>query len=102
MSNVKERGRLGDILMREFGEYVQELIEAGHDWEAVWATAVWPPDSRLRWLHGRFLLARECAVGVGHHFTDDEITRFGRERLAYRALYPGGLPSLGGRLEGSD
>ncbi|MGW0757086.1 hypothetical protein ACWD1Y_11460 [Streptomyces sp. NPDC002814] len=96
MSNVKERGRLGDILMREFGEYITALIEAGHDWEAVWATAVWPPDSRLRWLQGRFLLARECAGMIGHRFTDDEITQFGRERLAYLAMYPDGPPSLTG------
>ncbi|MET9528164.1 hypothetical protein [Streptomyces coeruleorubidus] len=94
MSNVNERGRLGDILMREFGEYITELIEAGHDWEAVWATAEWPPDTRLHWLQGRFLLARECAGMISHRFTDEQITQFGRERLAYLAMYPDGPPSL--------
>ncbi|AWI32650.1 hypothetical protein [Streptomyces tirandamycinicus] len=94
MANAKERGRLGDILMRELCEYITALTEAGHDWEAVWAWAVWPPDSRLRWLHGRFLLARECAAMIGHRFTDEEITQFGREQLAYLAQYPAGLPSL--------
>ncbi|MFJ5142959.1 hypothetical protein [Streptomyces sp. NPDC088707] len=94
MSNTKERGRLGDILTREFNEYVAALIEAGHDWESVWATATWPPDSTLRWLHGRFLLARECAAMIGHRFHDEEIARLGREHLEYLAMFPDGPPSL--------
>jgi hypothetical protein len=96
VSNFKERGRLGDIMTREFGAYITALIEAGHDWETVWAWAEWPPDSRLHWLHGRFLLARECAGMIGHRFTDEQITQFGREWLAYRAMYPDGTPSLTG------
>ncbi|WP_030372392.1 hypothetical protein [Streptomyces rimosus] len=94
MSNEKERGQLGDIMMREFGEYATALVEAGRDWAVVWPTAAWPPESRLRWLHGRFLLARECAAAVGRRFTDAEITQFHREHLAYLAAFPGGTPSL--------
>ncbi|MEV6676411.1 hypothetical protein AB0N09_06005 [Streptomyces erythrochromogenes] len=94
MSNGKERGLLGDILMREFNAYVAALIEAGHDWEAVWATAVWPEGDRLYWLRGRFLLARECAAMVSHQFCDETITGYGRDHLEYLALFPDGPPSL--------
>ncbi|MFF0754454.1 hypothetical protein [Streptomyces sp. NPDC004267] len=94
MANAKDRSRLGSILDREFNEYVDALVEAGHDWEAVWATAAWPPDTPLRWLHGRFLLARECAAGIGHWFSDEEIIQFGREHLAYREMFPNGPPRL--------
>ncbi|MEU9416080.1 hypothetical protein [Streptomyces sp. NPDC048272] len=94
MSNLKERGRLGDLLMREFNAYVAALIEAGHDWEAVWPTAVWPQGHSLYWLRGRFLLARECATMVGHKFSDGTITEFGREHLEHLALFPDGPPRL--------
>ncbi|MFD0352971.1 hypothetical protein ACFVHW_04365 [Streptomyces sp. NPDC127110] len=83
MSNSKERGRLGDILMREFGEFTAALTEAGHDWAAVWWFGVWPPGTQLRWLHGRFLLAREMAAAAGVHIPNEEITQQQRERLAY-------------------
>lgn len=94
MSNAKERGSLGDILMREFGEYATALTEAGHDWEAVWETAAWPPDTRLRWLHGRFILARECAGAAGVRPTNEQISQWHREHLAWLATFPGGVPSL--------
>ncbi|MEU5239700.1 hypothetical protein ACH4UR_25435 [Streptomyces lydicus] len=93
MSNAKERGWLGDILMREFAEYAAALTDAGHDW-AVWPTSVWPEGSQLQLLQGRFLLARECADRIGHHFGDDEITQFHHEHLAYVAMFPHGPPSL--------
>ncbi|RSS95083.1 hypothetical protein EF903_05435 [Streptomyces sp. WAC05292] len=94
MSNVKERGRLGDILLREFGELADALTEAGYDWTAVWYCESWPSASRLRWLHGRFLLAREMAAAVGVHIPDEEITQQHRERLEYLRLFPDGPPSL--------
>lgn len=98
MSNEKERGLLGDIVMREFTAYATALTEAGYDWAAVWA-ADWTetafPEEGVLWrLRGRFLLARECAGMIGCRFTDDEITQFGRERLAYLQLCPDGPPSL--------
>ncbi|MFC8538076.1 hypothetical protein ACFUJY_29750 [Streptomyces sp. NPDC057249] len=95
MATEKERGRLGDILMREFAEYAAQLTAEGYDWAAVWATGAWPAESRLRWLHGRFLLAQECAAMIGHRFSDDEITQFHREHLAHGALFPDGPPSMG-------
>ncbi|MEV0778895.1 hypothetical protein [Streptomyces sp. NPDC050428] len=94
MSTVKERGRLGDVLMREFAAYASALTEAGYDWAAVWPSAAWPEESRLRWLHALFLLARECAAVSGHRFGDEEITQFHREYLANAAMFPAGPPSL--------
>ncbi|MBV1940809.1 hypothetical protein KUF83_30200 [Streptomyces sp. BV286] len=93
MSREKERDLFGGILMREFGEYATALTEAGHDW-TVWETAVWPPDSRLNWLHGRFLLARECAGVSELRPTDGEISQEYRARLAYLEMFPDGIPSL--------
>ncbi|MEU7228982.1 hypothetical protein [Streptomyces chrestomyceticus] len=94
MSNEKERGRLGDIMMREFAEYATSLNLAGHDWAAAWSMGTWPVSSDLWWRQGRFSLARECAAAVGHRFTDAEITQFYRERLAYLAAFPDGAPVL--------
>jgi hypothetical protein len=98
VSNKRERGRLGDILMREFAAYATALTEAGYDWAAVWAAdwtaEAFPKGSELWWLRGRFLLARECAGMTGHRFTDEQITQFYRERLAYLELFPDGMPNL--------
>ncbi|MER6230914.1 hypothetical protein ACFUC2_05070 [[Kitasatospora] papulosa] len=94
MSNKKERGRLGDRMMDVFAEYATALNVAGHDWAAVWSTGLWPERSELWWLHGRFLLARELTAMASHVFTDAEITQLYRERLAYRAMFPDGMPSL--------
>lgn len=94
MSNAKERGRLEDIVSREFQEYAGALTRAGHDWEAVWETAAWPPGADLRWLHGRFLLAWECAGAAGLRLTNKEIARLYREHLAYLEQFPGGMPVL--------
>nr|WP_244883650.1 hypothetical protein [Streptomyces zhihengii] len=91
---MQERGRLGDILLREFNTYVAAPVEAGHDWEVVWSAAVWPEGDRLYWLRSRFLLARECASMVGHQFSDSAITNLGREYVEYRALFPAGPPRL--------
>ncbi|MCZ1012047.1 hypothetical protein [Streptomyces lydicus] len=96
MSNATERGRLGDTLMREFAQYATALAEAGFNWATAWPTDKWLPGSRLFWLHGRFLLARECANLIGHSFDDEEITQFHREHLAYVAMFPSGPPSLNG------
>ncbi|MEV6400832.1 hypothetical protein AB0M39_39675 [Streptomyces sp. NPDC051907] len=93
MSTHKERGRLGDILLREFAAYATALTETGHDWTA-WPGATRPPDPRLAWVHGRFLLARECAAAAGLYRTDAQITQEHRERLAHHELFPHGMPSL--------
>ncbi|KIF00919.1 hypothetical protein PL81_38515 [Streptomyces sp. RSD-27] len=94
MSNSKERGRLGDILLREFGEYATALTEAGEDWATVWWHERWAPETRLRWLHGRFLLAREMAAAVGVWMDDEEITAEHTARLEYLQMFPDGTPSL--------
>ncbi|MFD4933465.1 hypothetical protein [Streptomyces virginiae] len=94
MSNTKERDRLGDILMREFGEYANALTEAGEDWAAVWQHDRWPEESRLRWLHGRFLLAREMAGAVGVRMSDEAISAEHTARLEADRMFPEGRPSL--------
>ncbi|WP_442538345.1 hypothetical protein [Streptomyces pseudogriseolus] len=94
MATAKERGRLGDIVTREMVAYALALEAAGYDWAAVWPTAEWEEGTVLDWLHGRFLLARECAAAIGHRFPDEKLTEFCREALEYRALYPDGPPEL--------
>lgn len=94
MSNVKERGGVGDVLFREFGEYVNALVEAGEPWKEVWHVKTWPPDSRLRWLHGRFLLAREMAGLSNVRLTDAQVTAEQEVRMAHREMFPDGMPKL--------
>ncbi|MER7761563.1 hypothetical protein [Streptomyces sp. NPDC097619] len=96
MSTVKERDALGDILMREFGEYATALTDAGHDWAQVWPIRAWPPESRLRELHNRFLLAREMATAGGARLSDAEITRQYRDRLSLLESFPDGRVHLEG------
>ncbi|MEV0487314.1 hypothetical protein AB0I69_42780 [Streptomyces sp. NPDC050508] len=94
MSNIKERGNFGDKLFREFGEYVNALIEAGEPWKEVWHVKPWPPGSRLWWLHGRFLLAREMAGDGGVRLTDAQVTTEQEVRMAYLEMFPAGMPEL--------
>jgi hypothetical protein len=94
MSNVKERGGVGDVLFREFGEYVNALVEAGEPWKEVWHVKAWPPDSRLRWLHGRFLLAREMAGLSGVRLSNAQVTTEQEARMAYLEMFPDGMPEL--------
>ncbi|WP_433860244.1 hypothetical protein [Streptomyces kronopolitis] len=92
MSNVKERDDVGDVLFREFGEYVNALVEAGEPWKEVWHVKAWLPDTRLRWLHGRFQLAREMAGLVGVRLTDAQMTEEQEVRMAHLEMIPGGVP----------
>lgn len=94
MATAKERGRLGDIVTREMVAYALALEAAGYDWAAVWPTAEWEEGTVLDRLHGRFLLARECATAIGARLPDEEMTRYCREALAYRELNPDGPPDL--------
>ncbi|MFI9052477.1 hypothetical protein [Streptomyces sp. NPDC053427] len=94
MSNVNERADAGDVLFREFGEYVNALIEAGEPWKEVWHVKAWPPCSHLWWLHGRFLLSREMAGLFGVRLTDAKVTEEQEVRMAHLEMIPGGMPKL--------
>ncbi|MER7937837.1 MULTISPECIES: hypothetical protein [unclassified Streptomyces] len=92
MSNVKERGRLGDILMREFAPYADALTVAGLDWSVAWndksVTATFVQGGELYWRRRMFLLARECAGMANHRFTDEQLTQMCRDHLKHRELFP--------------
>lgn len=96
MANKRERGDIGDIVVREMAAYVRALAEAEYDWAAVWSqpwtAEVFPEGTELWWLRGRFLLARECAGMANVRFTDEELTKFCHERLAYDAMHDGNPP----------
>jgi hypothetical protein len=96
MSNQAERDALGELLFREFNAYATALTEHGKDWAEAWPSATWPTDTPLSTLRGRFALAREAAEVVGVKLNDSEITQQHRERMAYRAMFPSGMPTLTG------
>jgi hypothetical protein len=92
----RERGDVGDIIVREMAPYARALAEAGYDWAAVWSqkwtAEAFPEGTELWWLRGRFLLARECAGMANVRFPDEQLTQFCRERLEYDALHGGNPP----------
>ncbi|MER5615981.1 hypothetical protein [Streptomyces sp. NPDC002215] len=94
MSNQTERDTLGELLFREFHAYVTALTEHGEDWAHTWPSATWQPHTPLAVLQGRFAVAREAAAVVGVGPGDIEITEEYKVRLAYRAKFPDGAPSL--------
>ncbi|MFB8025920.1 MULTISPECIES: hypothetical protein [unclassified Streptomyces] len=94
LSLKKQRGLLEDITMREFQTYAGALTAAGADWSATWQSDVGPVCFELSWLRGRFLLALECAHAGGLPLSSEEIVRLYRAHLAYRELFPAGMPSL--------
>ncbi|MGC5263919.1 hypothetical protein ACPXCO_23155 [Streptomyces cyaneofuscatus] len=96
MSNQTERDTLGDMLFREFNAYATALAEHGEDWANSWPSATWQPHTPLAVLHGRFAVAREAAAAVGVGPSDSEITEEHQMRLAYRAMFPDGAPTLTG------
>jgi uncharacterized NAD(P)/FAD-binding protein YdhS len=98
MATKKQRGLLEDRLMQEFAAFADALTAAGYEWADVWATSSeesFPEESRLWWLYGRFVLARECAAMADHRLTDEQIAEFYRARLCYRELFPDGPGYLG-------
>ncbi|MER5482602.1 hypothetical protein ABT024_05210 [Streptomyces sp. NPDC002812] len=95
MSNQAERALIGEVLFREFDAYVEQLVLRGVPWEEEWANSR-PALLELRHEFARFRLAREMAGIVGVVLSDAEMTRQLKERHGYRAMFPGGPPSLTG------
>jgi hypothetical protein len=95
MSTRQERGRIEDIVMREFATYAAALTAANHSWGSAWE-ADWPQGSELRRVQERFGLALDCARAVGLSLTPPHITQLHQARLTYVALFPGGAPNLSG------
>ncbi|MFF8431774.1 hypothetical protein ACF07Y_42970 [Streptomyces sp. NPDC016566] len=95
MSNESERSILGELLFRESNAYVAALIEHGEDWTCVWPS-VWPPQTPLAAVQGRFAVVREAAAAIGVAPSDSEITEQQEERMQYREMFPDGAPKLFG------
>lgn len=93
MANSKERGRIGDLLLREAVALAEALEPFGQKLLTM-TPDTWPEDATaVRVAHHGFEVALESARAVGHGVSLVEIARQTEERREY--LRMGGPGRLG-------
>ncbi len=100
MSNKTERDAIGELLLREWGSFVEVLAQYGQTGTA-YDPERWPQNSSLWSIDHGIRLLLEVAGHIelrdnrtGLPLDRAELHKQHQERAEYRRMYPGGMPSL--------